>query len=307
MYNENPSICVVGSSNMDLLSKVPRLPKLGETLIGHHFYIGFGGKGANQAVMAARLKAQVTMVTKLGNDIFGKETIKNYENNNINTKYVYFCDESSGVAPIFVDDEGNNFIVIVPGANWKLSPDEVAASSEVIEKSDSIVCQLEIPLESSFEAFKIAKIHNVITIFNPAPARLLPDDFYRIVDIIIPNEVEASLLSGIEIKTIDDAKSAAEFFLKKGAKYSIITLGKSGSLIFDGNTYTHIKPLSVKAIDSTGAGDAFIGAFSYYYSLSKNILKSAEFASVAAGLSVTKIGTQTSFPFLEDILKEYNI
>ena len=297
-----PKVCVVGSSNTDLLTKVKRLPKLGETSIGQNFHIGFGGKGGNQAIMAAKLKSNVTMVTKLGKDIFGNETLKNYKDNDINTNFVYFCENSSGVAPIFVDEDGNNFIVIVPGANWELKPDDIIAAKNEIENSDCLVCQLEIPLETTFEALKIARDAGVTTIFNPAPARDIPDDIYKITDIIIPNEVEASYLTGIEIKSVNDAKKACKVLLEKKCRSVIITLGKLGSVVADNINIIHIKPIKVKAIDTTGAGDAFIGSFAHYYGVTGSIEKSAEFANVAASLSVCRIGTQTSFPSLKDIL-----
>lgn len=301
MKDNLPNIVVVGSSNTDLLTKVERLPKLGETIIGKHFHIGFGGKGANQAVMAAKLKANVTMVTKLGNDIFGKETLNNYKNYNINTNFVYFCDVSSGVAPIFVDDDGNNFIVIVPGANWQLTIDEVRTASDLIIKSDVLICQLEIPLETTIEALKIASSSGITTILNPAPARELPSEIYKYASIITPNEVEASMLTGIETDSIEKAKSAALILNKRGSNIVIITMGARGALIYEKEKFNIIPPIKVNAIDTTGAGDAFIGAFAYFYAKSKNVIESVKFANIAAGLSVTKIGTQTSFPELFDI------
>lgn len=301
MNKEKPNIIVVGSSNTDLLTKVGRLPKLGETIIGKHFHIGFGGKGANQAVMAAKLKANVVMVTKLGNDIFGKETLKNYKSYNINTDFVYFCDDSSGVAPIFVDDSGNNFIVIVPGANWKLSIDEVHKAKELIIKADVLICQLEIPLETTIEALKIASSAGIPTILNPAPAMELPEEIYKYASIIAPNEVEASMLTNIDIDSVEAARKAAVALNKRGAKNVIITLGNKGVLTYSEENFNVIPSIKVNAIDTTGAGDAFIGAFAYFYAKSKDMLESTKFANIAAGLSVTKLGTQTSFPTLSEI------
>ena len=301
MKKERLDIVVVGSSNTDLLTKVERLPKLGETIIGKHFHIGFGGKGANQAVMAAKLKANVGMVTKLGNDIFGKETLKNYKSYNINTDFVLFCDDSSGVAPIFVDDRGNNFIVIVPGANGQLSIDEVYKAKDLIIKADILICQLEIPLEATVEALKIASSAGVATILNPAPAMELPEEIYKCASIIAPNEVEASMLTGIEIDSVEKASQAALVLNKRGSDIVIITMGGKGALIYGNGEFDLIAPIKVTAVDTTGAGDAFIGAFAFYYGKSKNLRDSVKFANVAAGLSVTKIGTQTSFPTLDEI------
>ncbi|CAG0974436.1 partial Bifunctional ribokinase/ribose-5-phosphate isomerase A, partial [Anaerolineae bacterium] len=161
-------ICVVGSSNMDLISKVPRLPKLGETMVGHSFHLGFGGKGANQAVMAAKLGARVTMMTKLGKDVFGEDTLRNYKAHGIDTTFVMFDpDHASGVAPIFVDDHAQNFIVIIPGANNALTPADVRGAARAILDASVLVCQLEIPVETTLEAFRIAKSGNVRTILNP--------------------------------------------------------------------------------------------------------------------------------------------
>jgi ribokinase len=306
MKDNSPNIVVVGSSNTDLLTKVDRLPKLGETMIGKHFHVGFGGKGANQAVMAAKLQANVTMVTKLGNDIFGKETLNNFKNYNINTDFVYFCDVSSGVAPIFVDDKGNNFIVIVPGANWELSIDDVHKAEDIIVKADILICQLEIPVETTLEALRIAFNKGATTILNPAPAMELSEEIYKYVSVIAPNEIEASMLTNIDIDSVDDARKAATSLNKKGAKNVIITLGSRGVLTYSEGNFNVIAPIKVNAIDTTGAGDAFIGAFAYFYAKSKNILESAKFANIAAGLSVTKLGTQTSFPELSDIEKIFN-
>ncbi|MDY6820732.1 MAG: ribokinase [Deferribacterota bacterium] len=303
-YNQN-NIVVVGSSNIDLVIRAERLPKLGETLIGESFKIGFGGKGANQAVMASKLKAGVSMVTKLGSDIFGKETLNNFKNFNINTNYVYFADESTGVAPIFVDDKGNNFIVIVPGANWLLKPNDVKIARDLIATSNILICQLEVPLETTLEALKIAKSAGILTLFNPAPARQLPSEIYRYVDIIAPNEVEAELLTGVDINSVEDAKKAAFKLFEKGVKNVLITLGDKGALSLENGNLNIIPAINVKPVDTTGAGDAFIGAFAYRYVITKSLEDSVKFANVAAGLSVRKMGTQVSFPTLDEVTSYY--
>lgn len=205
-----PKICVVGSSNIDLISRVPRLPKLGETIVGHSFHMGFGGKGANQAVMAARLGAQVTMVTKVGRDVFGEGTRRNYQEQGIATTYVMDDERFSGVAPIFVDDSAQNFIVIIPGANLGLSPADARGAASVIKSADALICQLEVPVETTLEAFRVAKAKGVRTILNPAPAAPLPDELLRLTDLCVPNETEAEALTGQAVTTVTDAEAMAQ-------------------------------------------------------------------------------------------------
>jgi ribokinase len=303
MKNETPKICVVGASNTDLLTKVPRLPKLGETIIGTHFHIGFGGKGANQAVMAARLGGKVGIVTKLGRDVFGKATCKNYLKEGIDTDNILWSKENSGVAPIFVDDEGHNFIVIVPGANWKLTPGDVRKSGKVIGEADVVLCQLEVPLETTIEALKLAK--NALTIFNPAPARSLPEEIFGLCDIVVSNEVEAEAITGVAIRSLEDGKTAIKKL--RGSKAAIITLGERGALVAQGSSITEIPTMPVKAVDSTGAGDAFVGTLAYFLAVTNDLQKSAQIANVAAALSVTRLGTQLSFPSRKEIDRAYEV
>lgn len=297
MTTQPPKICVVGSSNIDLISKVPRLPKLGETLVGHSFHLGYGGKGANQAVMAAKLGAQVTMVTKLGRDVFGEGTLKNYREQGIDTTYVMF-DETrfSGVAPIFVDDNAQNFIVIVPGANLGLSPADAHAATEVILAADLLVCQLEVPVETTLEAFRIAKSGNVRTILNPAPAAPIPDELLLLTDICAPNETETELLTGMPVQTLAEAEAAAQKLRSRGAEVVILTLGERGALLVDGAGVEHVPAIKVDAVDPTGAGDAFIGSLAVYLGEGLALRDAIGRANVVAALSVTRIGTQVSFP-----------
>jgi ribokinase len=292
-----PHICVVGSSNIDLISKVPRLPKLGETLVGHSFHMGYGGKGANQAVMAAKLGARVSMVTKLGRDVFGEGTLKNYREQGIDTAHVLFDDALfSGVAPIFVDDNARNFIVIIPGANMGLSPADAQAAREVIQSAALLVCQLEIPMETTLEAFRIAKASGVQTILNPAPAAPLPDELLQLTDLCAPNETETELLTGMTVNTLQEAEAAARALLQRGPKTVILTLGERGALLVDPNTVEHIPPIQVNAVDPTGAGDAFIGSLAVFLAEGVPMRDAILRANAVAALSVTKIGTQVSFP-----------
>lgn len=302
MQTKRPRICVVGSANMDLLTKVPRLPRLGETLVGHYFHMGCGGKGSNQAVMSAKLQADVTMVVKLGNDPFGEITLKNYQSHNIDTQFVFWDDDHfSGVAPIFVDDHGKNVIVIVPGANMTLSPKDVQKASNAIQSADVVVCQLEISVETTLEALRIAKQANVRTILNPAPATPIPDEMFLLSDVIAPNETETEILTGLPVKTIDQVKAAARALQSRGSKNVILTLGERGAYVLGKSESCFVPATHVEAIDTTGAGDAFIGSFAYFWGAGDTIKAAVQKANIIAGISVTKIGTQVSFPSWEEV------
>ena len=306
-----PKICVVGSSMIDLISKVPRLPKLGETLVGRSFHLGYGGKGANQAVMAAKLGAQVTMVNKVGRDVFGEGTLKNYEEQGIDTTYVMF-DESrfSGVAPIFVDDNAQNFVVIVPGANSGLSPADVQSARQVILDSEILICQLEIPIETTLEALRVAKSGNVRTILNPAPAAPIPDELLQLADIFAPNETETELLTDLPVGTLAEAEIAARKLLSRGTKTVILTLGERGALLVDQDTVENIPAVKVDAVDPTGAGDAFVGSLAVYLGERLPLQDAIRRANTVAALSVTRIGTQVSFPKraeADDFLKQHGL
>jgi len=306
-----PKICVVGSSMIDLISKVPRLPKLGETLVGHSFHLGYGGKGANQAVMAAKLGARVTMVNKVGRDVFGEGTLRNYQEQGIDTTHVMF-DESrfSGVAPIFVDDNAQNFIVIVPGANLGLLPADVQKARQVILEADILICQLEILTETTLEAFRIAKSGNVRTILNPAPAAPIPDELLKLTDICAPNETETELLTGEPVGKLDEAEAAARKLLSRGPGTVILTLGERGALLVDKNNVENIPAIKVDAVDPTGAGDAFVGSLAAFLGEGLSMQNAIRRANAVAALSVTRIGTQVSFPKraeADDFLKQQGL
>ncbi|MCX7840792.1 MAG: ribokinase [Anaerolineae bacterium] len=291
------NICVVGSSNIDLTARVPRLPKLGETLKGYTFHLGYGGKGANQAITAAKLGAHVTMVTKLGRDVFGEDTLKNYRAHGVDTAFIRFDDtHSSGIAMIFVDDHAQNCIVIVPGANATLTPDDVRAAAEAIRTANVVVCQLETPLETTLEAFRLARAANVPTILNPAPAALLPDELLALTDICVPNEIEIEMLTGIAATTLTESERAARALLARGVRTVIVTLGERGALLVTPETAEHIVPIAVNATDPTGAGDAFIGSLAVFLGEGVVWRDAVRRANAIAALSVTKLGTQTSFP-----------
>ena len=297
------SICVVGACNIDLISYVPRMPAIGETLHGSKFQIGFGGKGANQAVMAAKLGAEVSMVTKLGRDTFGEDTLKNFEAFNINTDHVHFTEDAfSGVAPISVNPEGQNSIVIVTGANDLLTEAELEAARPVIAQSGAVVCQLEIPIELSLKALSIAREEGVLTIFNPAPAfKELPAEFYALSDIICPNESETELLTGLPVESDEQAEAAARVLLDRGVKTVILTLGERGALIVDQDGARRIEATRVDAVDSSGAGDAFVGSLATFLTAGVGLDESVQRSCAIATMSVQKTGTQSSFPSAAEI------
>jgi len=303
---ERPKICVVGACNLDLISYVPRLPSMGETLHGNRFQMGFGGKGANQAVMAAKLGGEVTMVTKLGQDVFGENTLKNFESWGVNTQHVHFTDQAfSGVAPIAVDTAGHNSIIIVTGANDLLTGAEVEAARPAIAASSVLVCQLEIPLDISLAALRIARQEGVKTIFNPAPALSeIPQEFYHLSDIFCPNETETELLTGRSVESQEEAAKAAKVLIERGAASVILTLGERGSLLVTGETSEHVPVEPVKALDTTGAGDAFVGSLAFFLAAGKSLSDSIKRANGIAAVSVQSSGTQTSFPEAGDLPSE---
>lgn len=291
-------VCVVGAANIDLISYVPRLPHIGETLHGSSFQMGYGGKGANQAVMAAKLGAEVAMVCKLGRDVFGEGTFENFRSFGIDTTHVSFTEKAlSGVAPIAVDPDGRNSIIIVTGANDLLSPDDLERARPAIAASEALVCQLELPVETSLAALRIAHEEGVRTIFNPAPAREeLPEELYRLSDVLCPNEPETELLTSMPA-----GEEAARELLRRGADSVVLTLGKRGCLVVEGETAVEVPVEQVPAVDTTGAGDAFVGALATFVAAGRPLADAAERANAVAALSVQGRGTQTSFPSTADL------
>jgi len=296
-------VIVVGSCMTDLVSRVPRLPNAGETIHGSTFTIGFGGKGANQCVIASRLGAKSAMVGKVGSDSFGQNYLQNLKDNNINIDHLGVTSEAStGVAPIAVNDKGENSIVIVAGANLLLSVDDVQRASMLISKSKVLVCQLETRPETSLAALKLARQNGILTILNPAPA--VPDldtAIYKFCDIICPNETEAEVLTGQSVKSLEDASSAAHHFLSLGCSSVVMTLGERGVIYLraDMTEPIHIPATRVTPVDTTGAGDAFVGALAFYLSTMPKlgIEESMRRACAVATISVQASGTQTSYPY----------
>jgi ribokinase len=303
---EQPRICVIGAANLDLISYVPRLPRLGETLHGTRFHMGFGGKGANQAVMAAKLGARVSMITKLGRDVFGENTLKNFQSWGVDCRHVLFTEQAfSGVAPIAVDPDGHNAIIIVTGANDLLTEQEVEAALPAIAEAQILVCQLEIPLPITLAAMRLARRQKVPTILNPAPARPeLDPELYSLSDIFCPNESETELLTGLRVRTVEEAARAARLLLERGAGKVILTLGENGSLLVTEEEALHVPALPVKALDSTGAGDAYVGSLAYFIAAGKALPEAMRRANHIAAFSVQSAGTQSSFPRASDLPPE---
>jgi ribokinase len=254
-------IVVVGSSNMDLVVKSERIPVVGETILGGDFIMVPGGKGANQAVAAAKLGAEVFFVAKLGNDVFGAKSLGNFESVGVSTKYVTQTNEApSGVALIMVDEQGSNSIVVAPGANSQLLPADVERAESDIASSGAVVAQLEVPLETISRAAKLAKDSNVPFILDPAPAQKLSPKLLEMVDVLTPNETEAQILTGTEVKDEDSAGIASKRLLATGVKAVILTLGEKGYMLANDETTEFVAAKQVEAVDSTAAGDAFTGA-----------------------------------------------
>ena len=297
-----PRVCVVGASLMDLIAYVPRLPALGETLHGREFRTGFGGKGANQAVMAARLGARVSIVTRVGRDTFGEGMLENFRASAIDTTYVTVDPEtSSGVAPIAVAPNGDNAIVIVTGANERMTAADVERARPAIAAADVLVCQLELPHEATAAALRIARDAATATILNPAPAsRDLTRDVYALADVLCPNEPEAELLLGHEIAAGSELEAARELYAL-GAAAVVLTLGERGCAVAGAGSELHLPAPRVDAVDTTGAGDAFVGTLAYGLARGDGLEGSARRANLAAALSVTRPGTQTSFPSADEL------
>lgn len=297
MSKQGKSIVVIGSSNIDLVAKTPRIPVVGETLTGSDFFMVPGGKGANQAVAASRLGGDVIFVARLGKDVFAEKSLENFKAVGVNIKHITQLENvPSGIAIIAIDDNGKNIIIVVPGANGKLTPEDIDAAAEDIASAAVVVCQLEIPLETVIQSAKVAKANNVPFILDPAPARPLSDELLSMVDVLKPNETEAETLTGIKVTDVDSAAKAADVLLLKGVKHVIITLGEKGFLLADKDGKEFVPSKPVKAIDSTAAGDAFIGAVAFGLA-SDNLLKEAAvYANAVAAISVTRLGAQPSMP-----------
>ncbi|XP_034530601.1 ribokinase isoform X2 [Notolabrus celidotus] len=307
MAEEALDVMVVGSCMTDLVSQAPRLPKAGETIHGHKFFIGFGGKGANQCIQAARLGAKTAMVCKVGKDFFGDNYIQNFKDNGVNTDFVgQTSDAATGAASIIVNSAGENAIVIVAGANMLLGGEELQKALPAIRRTKVLVCQLEISPQTSLQALRLAQENKVKTIFNPAPA--IPDldaGFYRASDVFCCNESEAELLTGSSVVNVEDARRAGQELLKRGCRSVVITLGPQGCVVLEAkeSTSKHVPTAATIAVDTTGAGDSFIGALAFYMAVCPTMPldQMACRANQVAGVSVRAVGTQASYPHRKDL------
>jgi len=295
-------ILVVGSSNTDMVIKAAHLPRPGETILGGTFFMNPGGKGANQAVAIARLGGSVTFICKTGSDIFGHQSQQLFEEEGINTSYV-FSDSGnpSGVALITVDEKAENCIVVASGANANLLPSDLAKAEEAIEQADLILMQLEVPMETVCFVADIAWQKGKKVILNPAPAHPLPADLLRHLYLITPNETEAEMITGVKITDESSAGEAARLLSEMGVQHVIITLGSKGALIYSDGKTEMVPALKVEAVDTTAAGDVFNGALTVALSEGRSLKEAARFACKASAISVTRVGAQSSAPYRNEV------
>jgi ribokinase len=292
-----PRIVVIGSSNTDMVIELERIPRPGETVLGGRFSIAAGGKGANQAVAAARAGGEVTFVARVGRDIFGEKALAGFIEDGIDVKYVSRDPAApSGVALIFVAKDGENSIAVAGGANGRLSPMEVKRAGAAIGRASAVVMQLESPLETIQAAAQVAALANVPVILNPAPARALPTALLKSVSILTPNETEAELLTGVKVRDAVSAARAAGKLRSRGVKTVIVTLGARGAFLATDGIDELVPGFRVKALDTTAAGDVFNGALAVALGEGRNLIQAVRFANAAAAISVTRLGAQPSAP-----------
>lgn len=290
-------VTVVGSLNMDLVARTPRLPRPGETIIGSDFHTVPGGKGANQAVAAARLGAQVSMVGRVGNDVFAETLLDNLAAVGVDHTFATRdAEAATGVALIVVDDAGQNSIVVASGANMRLSPADVDAAEAAIADADVLLLQLEIPLDTVIRAAEVAHAHRVMVVLNPAPARQLPETLLSLVDVLVPNESEAALLTGLPVGDQAEAEAAARALWESGAGTVILTLGERGALLAQSGDIVLFPAFDVTPVDTTAAGDAFVGGFAVALAEGRLLAEAVRWGNAAGALATTKLGAQPSLP-----------
>jgi ribokinase len=295
-------VTIVGSLNMDLIARVPRIPEPGETIIGGDFHTAPGGKGANQAVAAARLGAQVSMVGRVGCDAFAESLLNNLTAAGVDHSYVIQDPEAAtGVALIAVEDAGQNSIVVVSGANMRLSPADVDGAEATIASADALLLQLESPLETVIRAAEVARAHGVIVILNPAPARSLPVALMSLVDVLIPNESETALLTGLPIGDQAQAEAAAATLRGMGVGTVILTLGERGALLAQARAIELVPAFEVTPVDTTGAGDAFVGGFAVALAEGRSLAEAVRRGNAAGAVTTTRLGAQLSMPTREAV------
>jgi ribokinase len=304
--SHTPHIVVVGSANIDLVTYTDAFPRPGETIFGQSFSLGFGGKGANQAVAARLCGANVSMVARVGDDLFGPATIENFRSQGIDVSHVLVTPGvSSGVAPIFVESNGQNRIWVVKGANDRLSPADVDAAADLLRSADFIVLQLEIPVETVYYTLRFAREHGIRAILNPAPGQPLDLNAAGNADYVIPNETEAEALGGVPVHTLEEARTCAQRLLQGGLRRVIVTLGSNGALLVGTEGDLHVPPFKVATVDTTGAGDAFIGSLACFLASGDEESAAISRANLYAALSTTGPGTQKSFATRERFEREW--
>lgn len=295
-------ILVIGSSNMDLVVQVPRCPAAGETLFGSSFTTNYGGKGANQAVAVARIGSEVTFMTKLGNDTFGQQMRQHFSEEGMDLTHILTDAESpTGTALITVEDKGENRIIVVPGANARLTENDAESLSAEINSCRFVLTQLEIPLPTVLHIAEMTSAAGKQLILNPAPARPLPDSLLQKVFLITPNETEAEILTGIRVSDVESARRVALWFRKKGVQQIVITMGSQGAFVFTDDFQGMVPAYKVKAIDTTAAGDVFNGALTVALSEGKTTADAARFGCAASALAVMRPGAQSSIPTRTEI------
>jgi ribokinase len=303
---KRPRIAVVGSANVDLTTFSDRFPKAGETIFGDHFDLGWGGKGANQAVAARLCGADVAMVARVGDDLFGPASIANFQSQGIDTSHVRIVEGvSSGVAPIFVESSGQNRIIVVKGANDRLTPADVDEARPVLEAADCIVLQFEIPLETVYYTVRFARERGIRCIVNPAPGQPVDVAAFAGVDYFVPNETEAETITGRPVRSVEDATACATHLVAQGMKRVIVTLGEKGALLAHEGGTEVIPPFAVATKDTTGAGDAFVGSFAVFLGEGLPEKDALARANLYAALSTMSVGTQKSFVTRERFEEEW--
>ena len=298
-------IIIIGGINIDLVMHVPRVPQLGETVKGLDFVQTPGGKGANQAVACAKLGGEATMLAKVGNDGFAAGLMENLKSSGVRTDIIRPEDTFTGVALIMVDGSGNNIISFAPGANGQLSCKDIDERIDELSNNDLLLIQNECPSDTVFYAIRKASESGLKVIYNPAPAADIPDAVLSICDVIVPNETEAETITGIKVDSPDSCRKAAEYFINKGCKAVVLTLGAGGAYYRTDSDSGIIPAPAVDAVDTVAAGDVFLGAFSVRYGEGCSISEAVRYANHAAALSVTKHGAQTSIPDIEAVYKYF--
>lgn len=298
-------IIVVGSSNMDMVVKTDHIPVPGETVLSGSFFMNPGGKGANQAVAVARLGGEVTFVSKLGNDIFGKQFSQLFNDEGINTSFL-LSDEDlpSGVALITVDEAGENSIVVASGANASLNTADIGGALDAIASSGIVLLQLEIPMAVVEYVVDLAASKGVKVILNPAPAAALSQNLLQKIDILTPNKTEASMIAGVPVTNMESAKKAAKLICNKGVKIVVVTMGPLGAVICEGGKCSLVEARKVETVDTTAAGDVFNGAIAVALSEGKGMTDAVKFACDAAAISVTRLGAQSSIPYRNELVAQ---